>query len=75
MTKYYKIKFAILGVALTPTVNCVKTDEGVLLGADEPTADGTQTAVQLACPGSFCAVNTTVGGSYPSNSTYTFLGW
>lgn len=64
MTKSHKTKFFILLVALISIVNCAKKDEGVSPGAETPTADGSQTAAQLAGSGSFCAVNTTVGGSY-----------
>lgn len=64
MIKYKKTAVLALMVFLLSAVNCAKKEEGVSPGAAEPTVDGSQTAVQLAGSGSFCAVNTTVGGSY-----------
>ncbi len=78
-------KTVILSLLFTmlTTSSCAKKEDGVSPGSDAdttPTTDGSQTATQLSGSGSFCTVNTTVGGTYAyvhsfsmvADGTYTY---
>ena len=66
--------FALVVLVLS-TLNCAKKEDGVSPGteADVPTTDGSQTIAQLAGSGSFCTVDTSVGGTYAHVYSFTLV--